>query len=82
MSMLVEKFRSFSLVFFILTLLCGLIYAIIILDTILQAPASNDTSTSVTSDQTLINQLSGLKKSSDNSAAQTLPSGRVNPFAQ
>ncbi|MEI7917782.1 MAG: hypothetical protein WCH58_00140 [Candidatus Saccharibacteria bacterium] len=82
MTKLIEKFRSLSMVFFILTLLCGLIYAIFVLDNILLAPANDKAAANSIIDQTLISNLSSLKKSSDNNVAQTLPSGKINPFAQ
>ena len=72
---------------FIVIVVGGLIYSILILTNILQlSPSSSSSSTSQTTstqfDQTTINNIKKLKASSDNSTAPALPSGRTNPFSE
>jgi len=78
-------FKSLSLVIFIVIVAGGLMYSIITLNDILQQPPSNSAKTSNVNsvlDQTTVNRLNKYKTSDENSANQSLPSGRINPFSE
>lgn len=79
---LIKKSR---LSFFIITIACGLVYAIFILNGIIQkvtdyeAPSSSH---KVVIDNQTIVDLEKIKNSNDNSDYNNLPSTRLNPFAE
>ena len=76
--------KRINLIIFIVVVVIGLIAAVLTLTNIMQVstdnnPLSDTNSTQV--DQTTINKLIRLKTSNNNTGNQTLPSGRVDPFA-
>lgn len=88
MRIIKDIFNRVSLLLFIIIVTGGLIVSVITLNDILTSQQANDNVVSknnnnkVVADQTTINGLNKLKKSSDNTTAKTLPSGRINPFAE
>jgi len=76
----------YNLIIFITIIVASLIVAILTLNSILQLPYSDGysptQSNGITFDKTIIDQLNKLKTSDVNSADQTLPSGRINPFSE
>jgi len=91
--MLGQTFIRYSLVLSIIFITSGLMIAIFILNDILTTPSvttpvsvstdtSQATSNSTMFDQTIINRLSSLERSTNNSSYQTLPAGRINPFSE
>jgi len=89
-------FKRYNLVLFIVIVVCGLIYAILMLTNILIEPATDSAQTSATTisgtdsinnsatvfDQKTIDNLNKLKTSAKNTGDQALPTGRVNPFSE
>ena len=81
-----------NLVIFIVLVAGGLIASIIILNNIITQPSTNlststsssttTTSTNVSVDQQTTNRLLKLENSESNINYKTLPSGRINPFAE
>lgn len=91
--MLGQTFIRYSLVLSIIFITSGLMIAILILNDILTTPSittpvsvstdtSQATSNSTMFDQTIINRLSNLERSTNNSSYQTLPAGRISPFSE
>lgn len=81
----IDTFKRLNLIIFIVTIVGGLIFAVITLTNILQQPTSDSkkaSSTSETLDQATVNRLNKLKPSSENLSTQSLPSGRLNPFTE
>ncbi len=82
---IINIFKRFNLILFIVTIVGGLIFAVITLNSALQRTSTDTTSKQNTSnvfDQSTVVRLEKLKTSSENSVIPTLPSGRVNPFAE
>jgi len=88
--------KRYNLVLFIIIVVCGLIYAILMLTNILIEPSADSAQTSTATssstdnsnnnttvfDQKTIDNLNKLKTSANNTGDQTLPAGRVNPFSE
>ena len=79
--------KRLNVTLFIVIVVGGLIYSVLILTNILQLLPDLDSdatsqTTSTQFDQTTINNVKKLKTSSDNSTIPTLPSGRTNPFSE
>jgi len=86
----INAIKQFNLGIFIVIIVSGLIFAILLLTNIVNQPVDdnsqeNNTSTSgpatIILDQTTVNQLNKLKTIDNNSGDSTLPSGRINPFS-
>lgn len=83
-----RSIKRYNFVLFIIIVVGVLIASIVMLTSIVNIPYEttdlNSTTggTSTVNDQTTIRLLSSLETSSTNSAYQTLPSGRINPFGE
>lgn len=87
----INKFKRVSITLFIVLITGGLMAVVITLSNTLQQmyvvgkPATTDTKTdagTITLDQTTLDRLNKLTKSNENQNNQSLPSGRINPFAE
>jgi len=76
--------RRFSLTLFVVALVGGLTFAILVLNAVINQPSASNISNTTTKttqfDLSTINRLNKLETSSENSSNKTLPSGRTNPF--
>jgi hypothetical protein len=81
---IITSFKSYSLTLYILVLLSGLIFGVLNLNSLIQGNnADNITNTAKTPiDASTINILKSMPISNVNASSQTLPSGRINPFAE
>lgn len=83
----IHSLRRFHLTLFIVTIVGGLIVAILILNTILNQSSGDNGNTpgvggAASFDQATIDRLNKLKTSTESSGNQALPSGRINPFSE
>lgn len=82
---IINIFKRFNLIIFIVTIVGGLIFAVITLSSALQRTSTDSVGQSNTSnvfEQSTVTRLEKLKSSSENSVLPSLPSGRINPFAE
>jgi hypothetical protein len=70
----------YNFVIFVVIIVCSLIFAVIVLSTILSQPDSSSSVTTTDFDQATINRINGLDTSANNSNYNNLPTGRINPF--
>ena len=79
-------FVRYNLTIFIVVLVTGLAVAVIMLNTILlessDTPQFKSTTDISSFDQQTIDRVNQLHRSSDSIPEVTLPSGRINPFAE
>ena len=80
-------FRRYNLTLFVVVIVGGLIFCVLILTNIMNRPPDDNVNTSsggtTQFDQATIDSLSKYKASSDNLGTQVLPSsGRINPFSE
>ncbi|TAL14160.1 hypothetical protein EPN95_04105 [Patescibacteria group bacterium] len=85
-SPIVKGFQKYNLTIFIVVLTTGLAVAVLMLNATLQQSSDTTGYTSAanptTFDQTTINRVKQLHTSSDMLTPVTLPSTRINPFAE
>lgn len=85
--------KQYNFVLFIIIVVSGLIYAVLSLTNILIQPTDNsltpttsvlvdNSNNNTVFDQKTIDNINKLKASADNTADQTLPEGRNNPFSE
>lgn len=83
---IIDTIIKFRLTLFIVVMVGGLTVAVLMLNTILQSPASTkSTATTVdntTFDQATIDRLKQLHTSSSTGDTFSLPTGRINPFSE
>ena len=80
----------YNLIIFIVLVAGGLVSSILILNNIVTQPNTSTvvntntvpTSTNTPADQQTINRLLKLENSTNNTSYKSLPSGRINPFAE
>lgn len=79
-------FRRYNLTLFVVVIVGGLIFCILMLTNIMNRPPDDSANTSngrtTQFDQATIDSLNKYKASSDNLGTQVLPSGRINPFSE
>lgn len=81
-----NSFRNYSMTFFIVLVVGGLVFCILLLNDILNKPPDDSTYMSgdetTKFDQATIDRLNNYKISSENSSSQVIPAGRNNPFSE
>lgn len=86
----IALYMRYSMVTFIVLVVCGLIASVLTLAGILNRPYDNASTNNTTTngqvapafDEQTINRLSTLETSDKNTTYQTMPPGRNNPFAE